>query len=64
VVQNPYEYGRRSLELLGKLVREADADKRAALLPAGGFLDIPARQIRKADVKAFWDDLKLKTGKK
>src|SRR5262245_24500574 len=64
VVQNPYEYGRCSLELLSKLVREPDADKRAALLPAGGCLDIPARQIRKADVKAFWDDLKVKTGKK
>lgn len=63
VVQNPYEYGRRSLELLGKLVREADPAKRQALLPAGGFLDIPARQIRKADCQAFWDDLKVKTGK-
>lgn len=64
VVQNPYEYGRRSLELLGKLVRETDAKKREALLPKGGFLDIPARQIRKANVKAFWDDLKQKTGPK
>jgi ribose transport system substrate-binding protein len=64
VVQNPYEYGRRSLELLGKLVRETDAGKRAALVPKGGFLDIPARQIRKADVEAFWNDLKQKTGKK
>ncbi len=64
VVQNPYEYGRRSLELLGKLVRESDPAKRAALLPKGGFLDIPARQIRKDNVKAFWDDLKVKTGKK
>lgn len=63
VVQNPYEYGRRSLELLGKLVREPDPAQRRALLPPGGFLDIPARQIRKADCQAFWDDLKVKTGK-
>lgn len=63
VVQNPYEYGRRSLELLGKLVQASDAKARELLLPKGGFLDIPARQIRKADVAAFWDDLKVKTGK-
>jgi ribose transport system substrate-binding protein len=64
VVQNPYEYGRASIELLGRLVAEPDAQKRAALVPKGGFLNIPARQIRKADVQAFWDDLKQKTGKK
>lgn len=64
VVQDPYEYGHRSLELLSKLVAEPDPKKRAALLPKGGFLDIPARQIRKDNCKAFWDDLKQKTGKK
>ncbi|MEO6595095.1 MAG: sugar-binding protein [Planctomycetota bacterium] len=64
VVQNPYEYGRRSLELLGKLVREPDAKKREALLPKERVINIPARQIRKDNVDAFWDDLKLKTGKK
>jgi ribose transport system substrate-binding protein len=63
VVQNPYEYARKSLELLAKLVREADAGKRAALLPKDGFVDIPARKIQKANVQAFWDDLKQKTGK-
>jgi ribose transport system substrate-binding protein len=64
VVQNPYEYGHRSVELLSRLVRERDPQQRAALLPAGGFLDIPARQIRSDNVRAFWDDLKQKTGKK
>lgn len=64
VVQNPYEYGRASVELLGKLVRETDPERRAALVPKGGFLDIPARRIRKADAQAFWDDLKRKTGRK
>ncbi len=63
VVQNPYEYGRRSLELLAKLVREPDPGRREALLPPGRFLDIPARAITAADVRAFWDDLKVKTGK-
>jgi ribose transport system substrate-binding protein len=63
VVQNPYEYGRRSIELLAALVRAPDAAARNALLPAGGFVDIPARTITKANVRAFWDDLKQKTGK-
>ncbi len=63
VVQNPYEYGRASMALLAALVREPDPAKRGALLPKDGFLDIPARQIRKADVRAFWDDLRKKTGK-
>jgi ribose transport system substrate-binding protein len=64
VVQNPYEYGRKSLELLRKLVLAADDKARQALLPKDGFVDIPARQITKANVREFWDDLKLKTGKK
>ena len=64
VVQNPFDYARKSLELLAKLVREPDAKKREALLPKGRFLDIPARQIRKAEVAAFTADLKAKTGKK
>jgi ribose transport system substrate-binding protein len=63
VVQNPYEYGRRSIELLTKLVQAPDAAARAALLPKDGFVDIPARSITKANVQAFWDDLKRKTGK-
>jgi ribose transport system substrate-binding protein len=64
VVQNPFEYGRRSIELLAKLVRESDPERRAGLLPKGGFVDIPARQIRKAEVDAFWQDLRQKTGRK
>jgi len=63
VVQNPYEYGRQSILLLDKLVREADPARRQALLPEGGFMDIPARKITKANAQAFWDDLKQKTGK-
>lgn len=64
VVQNPYEYGRKSLELLAKLLRETDATKREALLPKDRFLDIPARAITKANVAEFWADLKQKTGRK
>ena len=57
VVQNPYEYGHRSVELLTALARRDSAD-----LPSDAFIDIPARQIRKDDVEAFWSDLKTKLG--
>jgi ribose transport system substrate-binding protein len=63
VVQNPYEYGRASVRLLAALLAEPDAGKRAALLPENGFLQIPARAIRRADCQAFWDDLKTKIGR-
>jgi ribose transport system substrate-binding protein len=64
VVQNPFEYGRRSMQLLGDLLREPDPTKRLEMLPKDRVIAIPARQIRKADVAEFWDDLKKKTGKK
>ncbi len=64
VVQNPYEYGRRSIELLTKLLEAPDEAARRAQLPKDGFIDIPARQITKDNVREFWDDLKQKTGKK
>jgi len=59
VVQNPYEYGRQSVRVLAALARD---DK--TVIPPGGFMDIPARQIRKDNVDAFWTDLKKKKEKK
>lgn len=64
VVQNPYEYGRRSIELLAQLVRAPDAAGRAALLPADRVITVPARQIRAVNVAEFWADLRQKTGRK
>lgn len=58
VVQNPYMYGYRSVEILAAL---ANGDM--SVIPADKFIDIPARQIRKDSVGAFWDDLKKKTAK-
>jgi ribose transport system substrate-binding protein len=55
VVQNPFEYGRRSVEVLTAL---ANDDK--SVIPENGFIDIPARQIRSDNVKEFWEDLKGK----
>jgi ribose transport system substrate-binding protein len=58
IVQNPYEYGRMSVEILAKLARGGDAG-----VPEGGMVAIPARTIRADDVDAFWADLRVKTGK-
>ncbi len=53
IVQNPYQYGYKSVELLTKL---ATGD--AAAIPEGGFIDIPARPIRRDNVDVFWTELK------
>ncbi len=63
IVQDPYGYGRESVRLLAALAREPDAAKRAALLPKGGFLDIPARAIRTAEIAAFRQELQQKLGR-
>ncbi len=57
VVQNPYEYGYRSIEVLTKLIRGDQS-----VIPESKFVDIPARVITKDNVDAYWDDLKAKTG--
>lgn len=56
VVQNPYEYGRQSVRVLAALAR---GDK--SVIPEGGFMNIPARSIRKDNVEEFWNELKKLT---
>lgn len=56
VVQNPYKYGYESVRVLAALKR---GDK--SVIPEGGFIDIPARQIRQDNVTEFWDELKTLT---
>ncbi|HAM70956.1 MAG TPA: sugar ABC transporter substrate-binding protein [Verrucomicrobiales bacterium] len=58
VVQNPYLYGYKSVEILTELTRG-----NKGVVPEGKFIDIPARQIRKANVDEFWADLKAKLKK-
>lgn len=48
VVQNPYRYGYESVRILAGLAR---GDK--SVLPENGFLNIPARTIRKDNVDEF-----------
>ena len=56
VVQNPYMYGFKSVEILAEITKG-----NAGVIPATKFMDIPARQIRKDNVDEFWADLKAKT---
>lgn len=58
VVQDPYQYGYRSIEILAAL---AAGDR--SVIPASGFVDIPARQIRAEDARRFWDELNARSGK-
>lgn len=58
VVQDPYNYGYRSMEMLVKLCKGD-----ASALPKDGFVNIPARAIRKDNVDAFEAKLKELLGK-
>ena len=59
VVQNPYMYGYKSVEVLHEILKG-----NLSVVPASKFIDIPARQIRKDNVEEFWTDLKAKVGGK
>jgi ribose transport system substrate-binding protein len=58
VVQNPYMYGYKSVEMLTTLLGVKEGT-----VPPGKFMDIPARQIRKDTVQEFRTDLNAKLGK-
>lgn len=58
VVQNPYMYGYKSVEILNAL---ANGDQ--SVIPENKIVHIDGRQIRKDNVDEFWADLKEKTGK-
>jgi ribose transport system substrate-binding protein len=55
VVQNPFEYGRQSVQIMRALV---EGDK--SVIPEGGFIDIPAKHIRQDNVREFRLDLEAK----
>ena len=58
VVQNPYMYGYESVRVLTALSKGD-----TSVIPASGFLDIPARKILPDNVDAFHADLKEKLGR-
>src|SRR4051812_34066140 len=53
VVQSPYRYGYESVRILTAL---AKGDK--SVVPPSKFLEVPAKAIKKAEVDAFWKELK------
>jgi ribose transport system substrate-binding protein len=58
IVQNPYQYGYKSIEVLHDLHRGAKS-----VVPENKFIDIPARVIDKSNVDAFWKEIKDRLGK-
>ena len=60
VVQNPFEYGRRSVLVLAGLLRGQSLDQLG--VPENGFLEIPERQIRPDNVDEFWAELRKDMG--
>jgi ribose transport system substrate-binding protein len=51
VVQNPYMYGYKSVEVLARLARGQAVESN------DGFIDIPARKITRENVRQFRDEL-------
>jgi len=58
IVQDPYRYGYESVKMLVALKK---GDK--SVIPAGGFMDIPARIISKSNVDGFWAEKNQRLGK-
>jgi len=58
IVQQPFEFGYHAVRILAAVAR---GDR--GILPDGGILYIPHREIKQDNVDAFWDELKrLKAG--
>ncbi len=53
VVQSPYRYGYESVRILAALVKGDQS-----VIPASKFVEIPVKAIKKAEVDAFWKELK------
>src|SRR5476649_2671083 len=59
VVQQPYEWGYQGMKDMAKYI---EGDK--SFVPANKLIIIPTRVIDKSNVDAFWDELKVRQGKK
>ena len=58
IVQDPYRYGYESVKMLAALTRGDQS-----VVPASGFLDIPAKAIKKDNVEAFQAEINKRLGK-
>ncbi|HEX3601998.1 MAG TPA: sugar-binding protein, partial [Lacipirellulaceae bacterium] len=59
IVQNPYQYGYKSIQTLNELHKG-----NKSVIPKSKFIDIPARVIDSSNVDAFWKEIKDRLGKK
>jgi len=59
IVQNPYQYGYKSIEMLDELHKG-----NKSVIPESKFVDIPARVIDQSNVDPFWAEIKERLGKK
>ena len=59
VVQQPYEWGYQGMKLMAKYL---EGDKSG--IPANKLIIVPTKIIDKANVDAFWAELKQRTGAK
>jgi len=59
VVQNPYQYGYKSIEVLNELHKG-----NKSVIPENKFIDIPARVINSSNVDEFWQEIKDRLAKK
>ncbi|MFP6666288.1 MAG: sugar-binding protein [Pirellulales bacterium] len=55
VVQDPYQYGYKSVEMLVEILKDPTAER-------DKFVDIPPRSVTKENVDEFWADLRAKKG--
>jgi ribose transport system substrate-binding protein len=58
VVQNPYQYGYKSIEVLNELHKV-----NKSIVPENKFIDIPARVITSVNVDLFWQEIKDRLAK-
>lgn len=59
VVQDPYQYGYQSIQLLNELHKG-----NKSVIPESRFIDIPARVINASNLDAFWQEIKDRLAKK
>ncbi len=59
VVQNPYQYGYKSIEVLNELHKG-----NKSVIPEDKFINIPARVIDSSNVDKFWQEAKALLGNK
>ncbi len=59
IVQNPFQYGFQSIQILNELHKG-----NKSVIPESKFIDIPARVINSENVDEFWQEIKDRLGNK